>query len=201
MALKIKKWLWELANYDSFIMQYCTTQHNQIAGIGVFFIFQLFLIFSALFTAYTNFFSTHLFIGWLIAVFGSYLFYKWIKFFNKIYHQYNNAGTFVIQIIINLFLALLLTVPYCLSLFEQQVFFQLFLRTGRMNYEFIEQLWLKPFILYEIWFKTDEGMVIFFICMAVFILIAFILLTPYFLIYKNSKSSYTLVKQNYEQNF
>ena len=39
MSTKIQQKLWKLANYDSFLMEYCPVLHNKIAGIGIFFLF------------------------------------------------------------------------------------------------------------------------------------------------------------------
>lgn len=201
MGTKIQHKLWRLANYDSFIMQYCPTIYNKVAGIGLFFLFQMLVVFASVITAYKVFVTTYLIFGFLIATIATYAFYKWMKFLNEIHHNNPQTGIFAMQFFINLILAFLLSTPFYLLLFDHQILFQLYLKTGKMTLGSIEQLWLKPYGLYQSWFVENEGSIILFICIATLIMIVFIFITPYFLILKNKKSSYTLVKQNYEQNF
>lgn len=201
MGTKIQYKLWKLANYDSFIMQYCPALNNKVAGIGIFFLFQMLVVFASIITAYKVFVTTYLIFGFLIATMGTSLFYKWMKFLNEAHHNNLQTGTFAMQFFINLILAFLLSIPFCLLLFDHQILFQLYLKTGKMTLGSIEQLWLKPYGLYESWFVENEGSIILFICIATLILIGFIFITPYFLIIKIKKSSYTLVKESYEQNF
>ena len=201
MSTKIQQKLWKLANYDSFLMEYCPVLHNKIAGIGVFFLFQMMIVFASVITSYKIFISNYLILGYLVATLATFIFYKWMKFLNEVHHTNPKIGIFVTQFFINLIFALILAIPFCLFLFEHQILFQLYLKTGKMSLGSIEQLWLKPYGLYETWLVGNEGNIILFICIATFLMIAFIFITPYFFILNNKKSSYTLVKQNYEQNF
>lgn len=201
MSTKIQQKLWKLANYDSFLMEYCPVLHNKIAGIGVFFLFQMMIVFASVITSYKIFISNYLILGYLVATLATFIFYKWMKFLNEVHHTNPKTGIFVRQFFINLIFALILAIPFCLFLFEHQILFQLYLKTGKMSLGSIEQLWLKPYGLYETWLVGNEGNIILFICIATFLMIAFIFITPYFFILNNKKSSYTLVKQNYEQNF
>lgn len=201
MSTKIQQKLWKLANYDSFLMEYCPVLHNKIAGIGIFFLFQMMIVFASVITSYIVFISSNLILGYLVATLSTFIFYKWMKFLNEVHHTNPKIGIFVTQFFINLIFALILAIPFCLFLFEHQILFQLYLKTGKMSLGSIEQLWLKPYGLYETWLVGNEGNIILFICIATLLMIAFIFITPYFLIINNKKSSYTLVKQNYEQNF
>lgn len=201
MSTKIQQKLWKLANYDCFLMEYCPVLHNKIAGIGVFFLFQMMIVFASVITSYKIFISNYLILGYLVATLATFIFYKWMKFLNEVHHTNPKTGIFVRQFFINLVFALILAIPFCLFLFEHQILFQLYLKTGKMSLGSIEQLWLKPYGLYETWLVGNEGNIILFICIATLLMIAFIFITPYFLILNNKKSSYTLVKQNYEQNF
>lgn len=201
MGKKIQQKLWQLANYDCFLMQYCPAMCNKIAGIGVFFLFQMLIVFASFITAYTVFITNYLILGYLIATFATYIFYKWMKFLNEIHHTNPQMEIFVMQFFINLIFTLVLSVPFYLSLFEHQIFYQLYLKTGKMALGNIEQFWLMPFGLYKSWFVQNEGNVILFICIGILMMIAFVFIMPYFLIFNNRKSSYTLVKHNYEQNF
>lgn len=201
MSTKIQHKLWKLANYDCFLMEYCPVLHNKIAGIGVFFLFQMMIVFASVITSCKVFISNYLILGYLVATLATFIFYKWMKFFNEVHHTNPKTGIFVTQFFINLIFALILAIPFCLFLFEHQILFQLYLKTEKMTLGNFEQLWLMPLGLYKSWFVEIEGKVILFICIAILIMIAFVFITPYFLIFKNRKSNYTLVKRNYEQNF
>ena len=201
MSTKIQQKLWKLANYDCFLMEYCPVLHNKIAGIGIFFLFQMMIVFASVITSYKVFISSYLILGCLVATLATFIFYKWMKFLNEVHHTNQKIGIFVTQFFINLIFALILAIPFCLFLFEHQILFQLFLKTGKMTLGNFEQLWLMPLGLYKSWYVEKEGKVVLFICIAILIMIAFVFITPYFLIFKNRKSNYTLVKQNYEQNF
>jgi hypothetical protein len=201
MSTKIQQKLWKLANYHCFLMEYCPVLHNKIAGIGIFFLFQMIIVFASVITSCKVFISSYLILGYLAAALATFIFYKWMKLLNEIHHTNPKIGIFVTQFFINLIFALILAIPFCLSLFEHQILFQLYLKTGKMTLGNFEQLWLLPLCLYKSWFVETEGKVILFICIAILIMIAFVFITPYFLIFKNRKSNYTLVKRNYEQNF
>lgn len=201
MSTKIQHKLWKLANYDCFLMEYCPVLYNKIAGIGVFFLFQMMIVFASVITSYKVFISNYLILGYLVATLATFIFYKWMKFLNEVHHANPKKGIFVTHFFINLTLALILAFPFCLSLFEYQILFQLYLKTGKMTFGNYDQLWLMPLGLYKCWFVEAEGKVILFICLAIFILIAFVFITPYFLIFKYIKSNFTSIKRNYEQNF
>src|SRR5690606_6720985 len=201
MSTKIQQKLWKLANYDCFLMEYCPVLHNKIAGIGIFFLFQMLIVFASVLTSYKVFISSYLILGYLVATLATFIFYKWMKFLNEVHHTNQKIGIFVTQFFINLIFALILAIPFCLFLFEHQILFQLYLKTGKMTLGNFEQLWLMPLGLYKSCFVETDGKVILFICIAILIMIAFVFITPYFFILKNRKSNYTLIKRNYEQNF
>jgi hypothetical protein len=201
MSTKIQQKLWKLANYDCFIMEYCPVLHNKIAGIGIFLLFQMLIVFASVITSYKIFISSYLILGYFVSTLATFIFYKWMKFLNEVHHTKPTIGIFVTQFFINLTFALILAIPFCLFLFEHQILFQLYLKSGKMTLGSFEQLRLMALGLYKSWFLETEGKVILFICLAISIMIAFVFITPYFLIFKNRKSNYTLVKQNYEQNF
>jgi hypothetical protein len=201
MSTKIQQNLWKLANYDCFLMQYCPDLKNKNAGIGIFFLFQMLIVFVSFNIAYHIVVSNYLIFGYMIATFATYIFYKWMKFLNVLHHTKPKTGIFIAQFFINLILVFMLSIPFCLSLFKYQILFQLYLKTGKMTLGNLEQLWLLPFGLFKSWFTAGEGNVILFICTTIYILLAVVFISPYFLIFTNRKSSYTLVKQNYEQKF
>lgn len=201
MSTKIQHKLWKLANYDSFIVQYCPPIYNKVAGVGTFFLFQMLIVFSSVNLACNVFVSSFFIFGLLISLIATFIFYKWMKFLNEIHHNSKQIGAFIIQFFVNLILSFAVSIPFCLYLFDHQILFQLYLKSGKMTLGSIEQLWLKPYGLYQSWLEGNEGNVILFICVAILIMVAFIFISPYILILKNKKSPYTLVKQNYERNF
>jgi hypothetical protein len=201
MSTKIQQKLWKLANYDCFLMEFCPVLHNKITGIGIFFLFQMLIVFASVITSYKIFISSYLILGYFVATLATFIFYKWMKFLNEVHHTNPKVGIFITQSCINILFALILTIPFCLFLFEHQILFQLYLKTGKMTLESFEQLWLMPLGLFKSWFVETEGKVVLFICIAILTMIAYVFITPYFLIFKNRNSNYTLVKQNYEQNF
>jgi hypothetical protein len=102
MSTKIQQKLWKLANYDSFLMEYCPVLHNKIAGIGTFFLFQMMIVFASIFTSYKVFISSYLILGCLVATLATFIFYKWMKFLNEVHHTNPKIGIFVTQFFINL---------------------------------------------------------------------------------------------------
>jgi hypothetical protein len=201
MSKKLQHKLWELANYDSFIMQYCPTMFNKIAGIGTFFLFQMLIVFSSVIMAFNVFVSSSNIYGFLVALIFTFIFYKWMKFLNEIHHSRVQIRILILHFFVNLIIAFALSIPFCLTLFDHQILIQVYLKSGKINLGSIEQLWLKPYGLYESWLAGNEGNVILFICVAILIMVAFIFITPCILILKNKRSSYTLLKQSYERNF
>jgi len=201
MSTKIQQKLWKLANYDCFLMEYCPVSHNKIAGIGMFFLFQMMIVFGSVITSCKVFISSYLILGSLVASLITFIFYKWMKFLNEVHHTNPKIGILLIQFLINLIFALILAIPFCLFLFEHQILFQFYLKSGKMTIGNFEQIWLMPLGLYKSWFVESEGKIILFICITIMIMIAFVFITPYFLIFKNRKSNYILVKRNYERNF
>ena len=125
MSTKIQQNLWKLANYNCFLMQYCPSLHNKSAGIGIFFLFQMLIVFISVNTAYNILISSYLIFGYLIAIFATYIFYKWMKFLNEVHHTNPKIGIFVTQFFINLIFALILAIPFCLFLFEHQKYYSL----------------------------------------------------------------------------
>lgn len=201
MGNKLQQSLWKLANYDNFFMHYCPAQYNKAAGIGMFFIFQMVIVFISVITTYHIIIFDYMAVGCLIGIFVTYIFYRWMKLMNEMHHNAPRSGVFLFQLVINSNYALVLTVPFSVALFKNQILFEHFLRTGTLEYGGIEKLWLLPIGLYNSWFLEREGTVILLICIAIFMMIAFVMITPYFLIYNGKNSNYTLVKQNYEQKF
>ncbi|MCB0537736.1 MAG: hypothetical protein KDE33_09425 [Bacteroidetes bacterium] len=201
MSRNIYSKLWKLAGYNPFLMDYCPTLYNKAVGIGIFFVFQLLIVFVSVITSFNVYFPNYLTLGLFIGLLAIFIFYKWIELLNRIHHKSDKIGILVAQLFFNSIFSLIISVPFWLYLFEHQILYKLYLNTGKMSIGKNEQVWLMPKGLYESWFLGREGIIIFSICIALFLVIAFIYTIPYFFIFSSKNSIYKLVKRNYEQNF
>lgn len=201
MSRNIHSKLWKLAGYNPFLMDYCPTLYNKATGIGTFFVFQLLIVFVSVITSFNVYFPNYLALGLIIGLLAIFIFYKWIELLNRIHHKSHKLGILVAQLFFNSIFSLILSVPFWLYLFEHQILYKLYLKTGKLSFGKTEQLWLMPKGLYESWFLEKEGIIILSICIALFMVIAFVYMIPYFLIFKDNKSNYTSVKLNYERHF
>lgn len=201
MSRNIYSKLWKLAGYNPFLMDYCTTLYNKAAGIGTFFVFQLLIVFVSVITSFNFYFPNYLVLGLIVGLIAIFIFYKWIELLNGIHHKSPKLGILLVQLFFNSIFSLILSLPFWLNLFEQQILYKLYLKTGKLSYEKIDQLWLVPIGLYESWFLEGEGIVIFSICIALFMVIAYVFTIPYFLIFKGKTSIYVAVKLSYERHF
>ena len=196
-----RKYMWDLGNYDYFFQDYCREIHSSIFSIGVFFLFQLFLVFISVFTACAVFFPNVIIIGYVLAVVLTFLFYKWLKFLNKIHHNYPGIDVLLVQYFINFGCSVMLSVPFGIALFEKHLLLQVFLESGKSNFGKYEKFWILPRALFESCVADNNGGVILFICTAILAMTTFVFVIPYSLIYQNRNSNYSLVKKKYEQNF
>lgn len=201
MSRNINSKLWKLAGYNPFLMDYCPTLYNKVTGIGTFFVFQLLIVFVSVITSFNVYFPNYLVLGLIVGLIAIFIFYKWVELLNGIHHKSQKLGILLVQLIFNSIFSLILSLPFWLLLFEHQILYKLYLKTGKLSFEKIEQLWLLPMGLYESWFLEREGLVIFSICLAIFMVIAFVYTIPYILIFKDKKSNYASVKSNYERHF
>ncbi len=197
----IQAFFWELANYDVFMMQFCTNQFNNIAIIGVYFLLQLIVFFISVFIASSTILQTTLIGSLLISSFLTFGFHKWIKVTTTVHHQYTQRSVLFIQLFLNLIISMLMTVPLCLALFESEIYYQLFLKNGKLDYSIFEQIWLQPYGLYLTCFSENVGTITFVFCTTIFLLLSFLLFFPYLLILQNRESFYHSVKIIYERNF
>jgi hypothetical protein len=201
MSRNIYPKLWRLAGYKPFLMEYCPTLYNKAAGIGIFFLFQLLIVFMSVIIGFNVYFPKYLLLGLLNGVLAIFIFYKWIGLLNTIHHSSDKIGILVAQLFFNFIFSLIISIPFWLFLFEHQILYKLYLKTGKLSFGKTEQLWLKPMGLYESWFLKKDGIIILSICIALFMVITFVYTIPYFLIFKDKKSNYTSIKLNYERNF
>jgi len=201
IGTKFRKYLWDLGNYDSFFQDYCREIHSSIFSIGVFFLFQLLILFTSIITACLVFFPNYIVMGYLLALVLTFLFYKWLKFINKIHHNHPGIDVLFVQYFINFGCSVILSVPFGIALFEKQILLKVYLESGKSSIGKFEQFWILPFSLFEICVSDNNGGVVLFICTAILAITTFVFVFPYSLIYQNRNSNYSLVKKRYEQNF
>lgn len=201
MSRNIHSKLWKLAGYNPFLMDYCPTLYNKVSGIGTFFVFQLLIVFFSVITSFNVYFPNYFVLGLIVGLIATFIFYKWIHLLNGIHHKSQKLGILLVQLFFNSIFSLTLSLPFWIYLFEHHILYKLYLNTGKMFFGKTEQLWLMPKGLYESWFLEKEGIIILSICIAIYMVIAFIYMTPYFFIFKSKNSTYKFVKRNYEQNF
>lgn len=197
----IRKYLWDLGSYDFFFQDYCHEIHSTIFSIGVFFLFQLLIVFTSVLTVCVIFFPNVIIIGYVLAVALTFLFYKWLKFLNKIHHNHPDIDVLLVQYFINFGCSVILSVPFGIALFEKHILLQVYLESGKSNIGKFEQFWILPCSLFENCVSDNNGGVILFICTAILAMTTFVFVIPYSLIYQNRNSNYSLVKKRYEQNF
>ncbi|MBB6682277.1 hypothetical protein H4O20_12560 [Aequorivita sp. 609] len=70
-----------------------------------------------------------------------------------------------------------------------------------MNLGFWEQFSLRPYGLYLSWFSESEGTIILIFSLAIFTMVLFISIAPYFLILRDRKSVYQSILKIYEERF
>ena len=197
----IQAFFWRLANYDAFKMQYCNSQFNNIAVIGVYFLIQLIVLFISVFiTSYTILHSA-LIESYLISFLLTCGFYIWIKISTGIHHIHTVRSVLFIQLFLSLVISMLITMPLCFALFESEIYYQLFLKNGKLHYSIFELVWLLPYGLYLTFLSVNVGAIALIFCATIYLLIFFLLFFPYFLIFQNRRSIYHSVKQIYERNF
>lgn len=201
MSRNIYSKLWKLAGYNPFLMDYCPTLYNKASGIGTFFVFQLLIVFVSVITSFNVYFPNYLVLGLIVGMIAIFIFYKWVELLNGIHHKSQKLGILLVQLIFNSIFSLILSLPFWLYLFEHQILYKLYLKTGKMSFGKTEQLWLMPKGLYESWFLEKEGIIILSICIALYMVIAFVYTIPYIIIFKDKKSNYASVKSNYERHF
>lgn len=190
----IQKYFWSLANYDCFLIKFCPTEFNRVAGIGVYFLLQLIIVFFSTVICYNNWIHSFPFIDLIFGGIITWIFFKWIKFSTRLQHEYQKPTLLFGLFILHFISGIILTLPICISLFESEIAFQLFLKMGKLEYGFLKQIWLQPYGLFISCQNVNEGLVIIFFCIAIFLFILFLFFVPYLLIYQSRKSIYNSFK-------
>lgn len=197
----LQKELWEISGYKAFALKYCPILYNEIAGIGALFTFQLTIVFFS-----TIAFSSIFKIDWLIfgiplGIINVLIFNFWSKFLLKFIHRYLNWVALILICLLKFIFSIIISLPFILFLFESQTLYQLLLIKGKINLGFWEQFTLKPYGLYLSWFSESEGTIILMFSLAIFTMVLFISIAPYFLIIRGRKSVYQSILKAYEEKF
>jgi hypothetical protein len=194
--------LWKLAHFDSFFVGFCPTMYNTIAGIGLYFVLQLVIVFISAFTICSLWIASAPYIAIPFAGILSWLFFKWIKVNAGLQHEYNDTAMLFAVFVINFIIALIITLPLCISLFKGQIDFQIYLDYEQFERNFFGQVQQQANGLFQICRDEERGgdMISFF-CISSFLIVLFMLFTPYVLIWKTLKSIHNIVLGTYEQKF
>lgn len=194
-----QKKLWELSNYKHFLLKHCPTLFNEVAGIGVLFLFQIIVLFFTVLSFFTVFLPDWKYLGFGITLFLGFGYYKWIKLSTSFFHKYLKWATFILISFVQALFSLFLSIPLFFYLFDNQISYQLLLMKGKLEFGFWDKIRLEPLGLYLSWFYESEGNIILTFCIAIFIMILFIFTAPYFLIFNNRKSLYHIFLNTYER--
>lgn len=194
----IQKNLWELSNYKHFLLKYCPTLFNEVAGIGVLFLFQIVVLFFTVLSLFIVFLPNWWYLGFGITFVLGFGYYKWIKLTTSFFHRHLKWAAFILISLVQALFSIILSIPLFFYLFDNQISYQLMLLKGRVEFGFWDKIQLEPLGLYLSWFYESEGNIILTFCIAVFIMVLFIFVAPYFLIFNNRKSLYHFFLTTYE---
>lgn len=197
----LQKWLCKNSGYKAFVMKYCPILYNEVAGIGALLVFQLIIVFFSTLAFSSVFKIDWLFFGTLLGIINVSIFNFWTKLLLKFIHRYLNWGMIILISFFKLIFSVVVSLPFILFLFENQALYQLLLIKGKLNLGFWERFSLKPYGLYLSWLSESEGTIILNFSLAIYIMVLFITIAPYFLILKGRKSVYQSILKIYEEKF
>ena len=195
---KIKTILWKLANYNPFFVNYCKTSYNNFSSIGLLFFIQILIAFFSGFVTISLFFD-NIFIGLLIGISYSTLFYFYIKkttFFISV-----NPEKIRIQIVflLSIIVSAVFTLPFLIKLFIIQIEYSVLINDGILNLKIYNKIWKLPYGLFKAWLNKENGSLIIMISIAFYFFMLFILQYPFTLISKNFNSIYYKLSNLYEE--
>lgn len=188
----------KIAGFDDFIVKYCTTQYNTLCSIGAFFIFQLIAIFISIFILFYDFFYCNILISFFFSIATLLLFSKKVSFFLKLLHKQFNMEILIVILFINLLILTIITSIFNLKIFETEIYYDLILNGNNYGKYKIYKYFVS--LLHQIK-NSENSMVIILFSIAIFLLLQFIFIKPYFQIYSTRKTLYNTIRKNYEQNF
>lgn len=188
----------KLAGFDNFIVKYCSTQYNSLSSIGIFFIFQYLAIFVSLFVLLYDFVYSNFFVSIFLSLVILFLFERTVRSFTKHLQKAFKFSVLIVILFTNVLILLTITTTLNLKIFETEIIYDLILKGDNYGKYKIEKHLFSLF--YQI-NKSENGLVIILFWVAIFLLLQFIFIKPYFQIYSTRKTIYNTIRKNYEQNF
>lgn len=189
----MKNILYKWAGYDSLLVSYCPIHKQYYMSIGVFFIFQTFLLFIAYFLLF-RVSSYNLFISLFFSVIIGYQYSRFIISTN-IFINKETKYILIISILMTIFnIALCFFINYILAFYylREEIIDILLLKTE--NYS--ENIYYLSKGLFFLLSHTEQHIPKVIFCI-VYVLIFFIFITPYILIYNNRNTYYHHIKEKY----
>lgn len=187
----------KLAGFDNFIVKYCSTQYNSLSSIGIFFIFQYLAIFVSLFVIVYDFVFSNVFVSIFLSLIILFLFEKTVRIFIKHLHKSFKISVLIVILFTNVLILLTITTTLTLKIFETEIIYDLILNGDNYGKYKIKHLFSLFFQINN----SENGLVIILFWVAIFLLLQFIFIKPYFQIYSTRKTIYNTLRKKYEQNF
>lgn len=194
----LQKNMCKLAGFDNFIVKYCSTQYNSLSSIGIFFIFQNLAIFISLFVLLYDFVFSNVFVSIFLSLVILFLFNRIVRIFTKHLQKAFKFSILIVILFTNVLILLTITTTLNLKIFETEIIYDLILKGDNYGKYKIEKHLFS--LLYQI-NNSENSLVIILFWVAIFLLLQFIFIKPYFLIYSTRKTIYNTIRKNYEQNF
>lgn len=197
---KTQTFFWKIANYNTFIMKFCDTSFNNVAGIGLIFFMQLIIVF---FSGYS---SALLFnINWFLSITIGLIFlifsFFYIKFSTLFFKEDLNKNRLLILFLCSIIISFLICIPLLITIFQTQIEYVFYLNDSKLNLTYSNKIWKLPYGLYKVWVNTDTGIVVFIINLCLYMLLLFIFFYPYLLIFQNKNTLYCKILKIYEERF
>jgi hypothetical protein len=189
----MKNILYKWAGYDSLLVSYCPIHKQYYMSVGVFFIFQTFLLFIAYFLLF-RVSSYNLFICLFFSVIIGYQYSRFIISTN-IFINKETKYILIISILMTIFnIALCFFINYILAFYylREEIIDILLPKTE--NYS--ENVYYLSKGLFFLLTHTEQHIPKVIFCI-VYVLIFFIFITPYILIYNNRNAYYHHIKEKY----
>jgi len=191
---------WRLAGFNCFIVGLCPTLHVRIAGVGLHYFLQFLLLFLAFNVLLFNV-SGSILIGLPISCVFTWVMWLGIRYAIRLQHLYNSLYFLFATLVVNTIIAMLITIPFCLSIFQNEIDIANKLNTVDDGIFLIGPI-IQPLSGLLL---AGEGMgqsfIIRFCCGSIFSLVFFCCFIPYLLTYQILRSTYNTVFNLYERNF
>ena len=197
---KTQTLFWKIANYNTFIMKFCDTSFNNVAGIGLIFFMQLIIVF---FSGYSLaiLFNINWYLSIIIGSIFLIFFFFYIKFSTLFFKEDLNKNRLLILFLCSIIISFLICVPFLIKIFQAQIEYVFYLNDGKLNLTYSNKIWKLPYGLYKVWLSPNSGMVVFILSSCLYLLLLFIFFYPYILIFQNKNTPYHKILKLYEERF